>query len=217
MISAFSINPIPQLTDYLPSDDGDISDLDQLVDDLGAGRYTLDPEHVSQDQMRASLVSELSDLVGLYGVPDIPILFCDMPGGELGSASNDEDVPGPLVLINPGLVSGSDALRGLYLHEVAHLLTNSDEIHGMHFVALLNFLRSRCGLRLSEDDYDYRDCMGSDHIDQQRAQRLSCTLAEIASRAQWSVRDYSAYLHGALISGIDWERIPLVLEGCCKN
>lgn len=128
-----------------------------------------------EHQVHASQVTELADLILEKGLPNFPIIFCSLPASG-GQVFQNGTIPWPLVFIDIQRMNTLDALRKVYLHEAAHLVSN-DHDHDFSFAAINTLFRSYAGYPQSQIEYDYRSC-SNDDLSFIEAMSLSGALAQ---------------------------------------
>lgn len=111
---------------------------------------------LEQQQMLASRVKELRDLIIDYDIPDYPIVFCRLLN-LLGATYLEGDIWWPLMFLDTMRANTLESFRETYIHEAAHLASNGQD-HDFVFAVTNNFLRMKTGLLPSDSDYDHRMC-----------------------------------------------------------
>ncbi len=119
-------------------------------------------------------VSELGDWVLETGLPQVPVIFCEMQNVK-GEVDTDDLIPWRLIFLNTGLHTSVNDLRESYLHELAHFNDNNNS-HGLQFSSVNNLYRLHAGFGISDEDWDYNACENEDRtIDE--AKSLASTIA----------------------------------------
>jgi hypothetical protein len=173
--SALSATGLPAFSDY-----------EKVLAGHGDGQidfeeYMLSPfnlELFREHQINASQVTELANLISERGLPDFPIVFCNLPNAE-GKVYLEGEIPWPLIFIDSQKFGDQDELRQVYLHEAAHLVAN-DQDHDFSFAAINTLFRSYAGYPQSQREYDYRSCE-SIELTIPEAKALSIEMAEYAT------------------------------------
>lgn len=163
-IAALSVSVLPKFNEFI----------------LGIGfNHSL----LEQKQIDASQIEELRDLINTLGIPDFPVILCDIPNMR-GCVFLDGEIPWPLMFLDTISADTIALLRESYIHEAAHLASNGSD-HDFAFAVVHNTFRFMAGLASSEEEYDYRAC-DWDGLSFAEAKSMSEQFAHIIMHANMS-------------------------------
>lgn len=196
-IQALTLDEIPDFQDFLNSD---ISEM-MAEDDDFMSPFNLDL--LKERQVAASQVLELRDLVVETGIPDFPVILCNLPH-SMGQVFLEDEIPFPLMFLDSKNAKTRERLCKIYLHEAAHLITQ-DQDHNFQFVAIHGLFRCYAGYAQSSDDYDYSGT-DRDGLTMAGAKELATAVAEYAVGQTLPVAKSIDVILTLLNTGVGYER-----------
>lgn len=141
-IRAFSLKSQPSITDF--TCDNRISTIE------------FDHSILEKQQVAASEIEELCDLIEKYEIPNYPVIFCEL-NHLRGCVFLEGETDWPVVFIDITKLSSAEEMRETYIHEAAHLFSNGCG-HDFVFSIIHNIFLRTAGYNFSEIEYEYRDC-----------------------------------------------------------
>jgi hypothetical protein len=133
-----------------------------------------------QKHILASQIEELRNLIHFNGIPDYPVILCNLPDMR-GCVYMESDNSRPLVFLDSSKAKSVEMLQDTYIHEAAHLLSNGQD-HDFVFAVTHNTFRLMTGRPPSDIDYDYRACDWTG-LSLEEAMNVSVQFAKIILKA----------------------------------